>query len=101
MTSHNCSTVLSTGTSTYSNAPFGSKKRGQKTDPRDDILLIINEKLNRPKANAHEKDRFNVYGDNVAMKLRICPTDQSIMAKKLIIDVLFEAECNTLNRRWK
>ncbi|KAF5308019.1 hypothetical protein FQR65_LT18284 [Abscondita terminalis] len=93
--------ILSTGTSTYSKTPSGCKKRGRKTDPRDDLLITINERLNRPKADGHEKDRFHVYGDNVAIRLRALPTDQKIMAEKLINDVLFEAECNTLNRQWR
>ncbi|KAK4886488.1 hypothetical protein RN001_002759 [Aquatica leii] len=74
--------ILSTSTSTYSKTPSGSKKRGQETDLRDDLLITINERLNRPKADGHEKDRFHVYGDNVAMKLRALPTDQRIMAEK-------------------
>ncbi|KAF5278704.1 hypothetical protein FQR65_LT15592 [Abscondita terminalis] len=88
-------------TSTYNKTPSGCKKRGPKTDPRDYLLITINERLNLAKAGGHEKDRFRVYGDNVAIKLRAFPTDQRIMAEKLINNVLFEAECNTLNRQWK
>ncbi|KAK4884612.1 hypothetical protein RN001_000883 [Aquatica leii] len=91
--------ILSTGTSIYSKTPSGCKKQGQQTDPRDNFLITINERLNRPKADGHEMDRFYVYGDNVAMKLRVLLTHQRIMTEKLINDVLFEAECNILNRQ--
>ncbi|XP_038107343.1 uncharacterized protein LOC6032163 isoform X1 [Culex quinquefasciatus] len=44
------------------------------------------------------EDRFDVYGRNVAMKLRQLPNDQRMLAEKAINDVLFEAEMGTLQR---
>ncbi|CAG9837490.1 unnamed protein product [Diabrotica balteata] len=62
--------VLSADTSTYSKTPSGCRQRGRKSNPRDDLLITINEKLNRSKADGHEKD-ITVYGENVAKKLRV------------------------------
>lgn len=91
-----------TAASSYTKTPSLSKKRQRKpVDPRDELLRTINEKLQQPIQNAREKDRFDIFGDNVAIKLRALPENQRIMAEKLINDVLFEAESNSLFRGWQ
>lgn len=76
-------------------------KRGRTDDPRDVLLNTINDKLQAPSTSQHTRDRFDVAGENIAMKLRSLSVNQRIMSEKLINDVLFEAECNNLNRNWK
>lgn len=54
--------------------------------------------LYQPPTPVVPEDRFDVYGKNVAMKLRQLPNDQRMLAEKAINDVLFEAEMGTLQR---
>ncbi|CAH1110078.1 unnamed protein product [Psylliodes chrysocephalus] len=96
------STTLSGNTATSSITTSLSKKRQRRPPkPRDDLLRTINEKLHQPIQSARKKDRFDIFGDNVAVKLRALPDNQRIMNEKLINDVLFEAESNSLFRGWQ
>jgi hypothetical protein len=45
-----------------------------------------------------KEDMFEITGKNVASKLRILTKEQRIIAKKLISDVLYEAQLGTLAR---
>ena len=45
-----------------------------------------------------KEDMFEITGKNVASKLRILPTEQRIIAEKLINGVLYEAQLGTLTR---
>ena len=65
-----------------------------KMEQCDNILSIVSERLKSTK----QEDQFDVYGKNVATKLRILPNEQRIWAEKLINDVLMEAEFGNLNR---
>lgn len=41
-------------------------------------------------------DRFDIFGKNVAVKLRDLPKDQRLMSEKIINDTLFQAEMGNL-----
>ncbi|VVC87031.1 unnamed protein product [Leptidea sinapis] len=45
------------------------------------------------------EDKYDAFGKNVAHKLRSLPTNQRLLAEKIIIDALFEAEMGNLNRQ--
>lgn len=95
---------VSSATPSSTKTPSMKKKRLRAaTDPRDELLITINEKLRQstPVVQEREKDRFDIFGDNVAVKLRGLPNSQRIMAEKLINDVLFEAESDVLCRGWR
>lgn len=62
--------------------------------PTEQIFVAIGQRL----AEAKKEDHLDVYGKNVAHKLRLLDNDQRIFAQKLINDALFEAEFGTLSR---
>ncbi|XP_072385273.1 uncharacterized protein [Diabrotica undecimpunctata] len=97
--------TLSVSSATPSSTKTSSMKKKRlraATDPRDELLITINEKLQQSTPVVQrEKDRFDIFGDNVAVKLRGLPNSQRIMAEKLINDVLFEAESDVLCRGWR
>lgn len=51
----------------------------------DEVLSTVIQKLNK------DDDQFDIIGKNVAFKLRSLSTEKSIVAEKLINDILFEA----------
>lgn len=59
-----------------------------------EVLQHVNEHFKQPKP---PEDRFDVFGKNVAMKLRDLPRQQRVIAEKLINDALSEGEMNNLN----
>ncbi|XP_024879150.1 uncharacterized protein LOC112459340 [Temnothorax curvispinosus] len=59
----------------------------------NDVLLSINNHFKRP---ANQDDRFDIFGKNVAMKLRDLPKQQRLIAEKIINETLFEAEMGNL-----
>lgn len=77
------------------------KKLNKNSDASERLLHTINERFLQKANEKKEKDRFDVTGENVAIKLRLLPINQRIMAEKLINDVLYEAECNNLDKNWK
>jgi len=56
-------------------------------------LLSVKDHFKQPRI---KDDRFDVFGKNVAMKLRDVSNCQRVLAEKLINDILFEAEMNNL-----
>lgn len=80
--------------STKCNAPRNSFKRKKTLSPSDQVLVDIGKKL----AEKREEDRFDVFGRNVAQKLRTLSNDQRIYAEKVINEALFEAELGCLTR---
>lgn len=76
------------------------KKKKRSVDPTDALLTTINEQL-QAKSSLPQRDRFTIFGEQVAIKLRSVSDNQRIMAEKLINDVLFEAELANLNRNCK
>ncbi|CAH1957912.1 unnamed protein product [Acanthoscelides obtectus] len=60
-----------------------------------DVLTTVQEHFKRPRT---EEDRFDVFGKTVAMKLHVREVDkrQSLIAEKIINDVIFEAELGGL-----
>jgi len=56
-------------------------------------LLSVKDHFKQPQI---KDDRFDVFGKNVAMKLRDLSNSQRVLAEKLINDILFEAEMNNL-----
>jgi len=59
------------------------------------VLSLVNDRLQ----DLGKEDMFEITtGKNVASKLRILTKEQRIIAKKLINDVLYEAELGSLTR---
>lgn len=78
-----------------------SSSRKRKMPPNDDktmeVMTLVGKKLNSLKAD----DSFDVFGKYVANKLRNLNKQQSVFSQKLINDVLFEAEMESLTRNFK
>ncbi|XP_067009730.2 uncharacterized protein [Anabrus simplex] len=68
-------------------------KRKRKTEV-DSILTCIGKQLTERRA----EDRHDIYGRNIAHKLRHLPNDQRIYVEKIINEAIFEAELGNLNR---
>lgn len=60
----------------------------------NEVLLSVKDHFKRPRT---QEDRFDVYGKNVAMKMRDLAKLQRILAEKIINDVLSEAEMGNLS----
>ncbi|XP_023241025.1 uncharacterized protein LOC111639383 [Centruroides sculpturatus] len=60
----------------------------------NEILLTVNDHFKKPHVR---DDRFDIFGKNVAMKLRGLPKQQMLIAEKLINETLFQAEMGNLN----
>lgn len=72
------------------------KKRDFNTlDPNltNEVLTTVNDHFKRP---IQSDDRFDIFGKNVAMKLRDVTKEQRILAENIINEALFLAEMNTL-----
>ncbi|XP_023228021.1 uncharacterized protein LOC111628457 [Centruroides sculpturatus] len=59
----------------------------------NEILLTVKDHFKKPHV---QNDRFDIFGKNVAMKLRGLPKQQMLIAEKLINETLFQAEMGTL-----
>jgi len=68
--------------------------RKRKMCPSYAVLSLVNDRLQ----DLGKEDMFEITGKNVASKLRILTKEQRIMAKKLINDVLYEAQLGSLTR---
>lgn len=55
----------------------------------------------RLRNNAVNDDPCNIFGKNVAAKLKILPRETRIYTEKLINDILFEAELGNVNKNTK
>lgn len=94
------STPLPTNSTTTNVAPSTSTKKKCRTDMADDVLMTINEHFKKPREQKIE-DKHDVFGKNVAHKLRGLDNLQRILAEKIINDALFEAEMGTLTHHHK
>lgn len=65
----------------------------ENTSKRDDLLRIVEQQL------LIKEDAFEITGKYIANKLRSLPKEAGIFAEKLLMDVLFEAQLGTLNRK--
>uniref|UniRef100_A0A6P7H9W0 Uncharacterized protein LOC114346058 n=1 Tax=Diabrotica virgifera virgifera TaxID=50390 RepID=A0A6P7H9W0_DIAVI len=63
----------------------------------DEVIELAGERLK----NIHPDDEFEAYGKYVAHKLRSLKRTQAIFARKLINDVIFEGELETLSKDYK
>ncbi|XP_065572647.1 uncharacterized protein LOC136035002 isoform X2 [Artemia franciscana] len=75
-----------------------SSRPAKRKEPEDtaltpDVLLSVNEGFSRPQML---EDRFDIFGKNVAVKLRDLPKQQRIICEKLINDALYAAEMGSL-----
>lgn len=84
-------TITAPNTSNASGAQ--KRKRVQDETLTHDVLSSIN---NHFKRSQIRDDRFDVFGNNVAMKLRDLPKYQRIICEKLINDALYAAEMGSL-----
>ncbi|XP_067135388.1 uncharacterized protein [Centruroides vittatus] len=60
----------------------------------NEVLLTVKDHFNKPHV---QDDRFDIFGKNVAIKLRELPKQQMLIAEKLINETLFQAELGTLS----
>lgn len=68
-------------------------KRNANENLTTEVLQSVQNHFKRP---AITNDRFDIYGANVAAKLRDLPKHQRILAEKIINETLFLAEMETL-----
>ena len=80
------STRPSSSASSTSRIGPGQFKRQKKLE--DKVLATVGDKL----ADIKREDQFDVFGRNVAVKLRSLPHEHRIYAEKKINDALFESE---------
>lgn len=72
-------------------------KRKKNVNPADDMIQLAGARLKEIRPD----DEFDAYGKYVAYKLRSLKGQQSVFARKLINDVIFEGELETLTRDFK
>lgn len=94
------STPLPTNSTTTNVAPSRPTQKKCRTAMSDDVLMTINEHFKKPREQKIE-DKHDVFGKNVAHKLRGLDNLQRIMAEKIINDALFEAEMGNLTHHHK
>ncbi|CAG4995274.1 unnamed protein product [Parnassius apollo] len=85
-----------TGNSASSSAPPHHPKptkRNLNQTLTNDVLLTVQDHFKSP---VQRDDRFNIFGKNVAMKLRDLPKEQRILAEGIINEALFLAEMDKL-----
>uniref|UniRef100_A0A903WQY6 MADF domain-containing protein n=1 Tax=Anopheles darlingi TaxID=43151 RepID=A0A903WQY6_ANODA len=73
------------------------RKRASSDDITTEVMMLVGKKLE----SLQNEDVFESFGKYVASKLRGVSSEQSAIAQKLICDVLFEAEFDTLTRNFK
>ncbi len=61
---------------------------------------MIGERLSNTNETKNE-DAFDIFGKNIAFKLRTLPRETKLYTEKLINDLLFEAEMGNVNRNTK
>lgn len=63
----------------------------------EELLTIARNRLLSPRPAVTTDDEFDVYGKNMAHKLRNLPREQRIHAEKLFADVIYQAELGNLS----
>lgn len=69
------------------------KRKAINENLTNDVLESVQNHFKKPVSN---KDRFDIFGENVAAKLRDLIKNQRILAEKIINETLFEAEMESL-----
>ncbi|CAH1995857.1 unnamed protein product [Acanthoscelides obtectus] len=67
-------------------------------DLSTDVLQVVKEHFKRPLLS---EDRFDIFGENVAMRLRDLPIQQMLIAEKIINDSLFQANGQLETATWR
>ncbi|XP_050499722.1 uncharacterized protein LOC126883079 [Diabrotica virgifera virgifera] len=78
-------------------SPNAKSKKKKMLSSADEVIELAGERLK----NIHPDDEFEAYGKYVAHKLRSLKRTQAIFARKLINDVIFEGELETLSKDYK
>lgn len=96
-TEHNYSDVISPASDIISPQPSTSSNRKRRADTlaADDLLDTLNNQLNSDLFNVRE-DEYDAVGKNIAAKLRKLPETTRILTEKLLNDVMFAAQMNTI-----
>uniref|UniRef100_A0A182X0A5 MADF domain-containing protein n=1 Tax=Anopheles quadriannulatus TaxID=34691 RepID=A0A182X0A5_ANOQN len=81
--------------------PSSGKRKYSSIDQGVDTRASYGSASNNVPFTSKREDAFDIFGKHVAYKLRSLNKQQSILAQKLINDVLFEGEMETLNRHCK
>lgn len=68
------------------------------SDLTNSVLQSVQEHFKQPKL---QEDRFDVFGKNIAMKLRDLPKETRVITEKFINDAIFEAEMGNLTASHK
>ncbi|GBP09543.1 hypothetical protein EVAR_76553_1 [Eumeta japonica] len=89
----NTSEIDSTSQQTSSRARPPKRKTTDATDLSNEVLHSVNEHFKRPLL---KDDRFDIFGKNIAIKLRELPKQQRLIAEKIINETLFQAEMGNL-----
>lgn len=69
-------------------------KRKKNLTPTDEVIQLAGQQLKAIRPD----DEFDAYGKYIAHKLRSLEGNQSVFARKLMNDVIFEGELGTLRR---
>lgn len=80
------------------NHPRPSKKSLSDQELTNDVLLSAKNHFKKP---IKQDDRFDIFGKNVAIKLRDLEKNQRILSEKIINEALFEAEIGQLTTSHK
>ncbi|XP_052873758.1 uncharacterized protein LOC128279076 [Anopheles cruzii] len=73
----------------------------RKRETNDDATTEVIKLLGRTLQSLENEDGFQTFGKYVASKLRSVSGEQSVIAQKLMSDVLFEAEMGSLTRKFR
>ncbi|XP_074027710.1 uncharacterized protein [Leptinotarsa decemlineata] len=93
----NISSPSTSATSSAATRKSSKRKCQTKVDEADEVLTMVGERLRNQKAD----DAFNIFGNNVAAKLRTLPRQTRLYTEKLINDLLFEAEMGNIDKHTK
>lgn len=88
-------TATSSSVTPSSGRSWGKRKKNQ--SPTKEVLMLAGEKLKA----IHSDDEFEVFGKYIAHKLRVLKGNQQIFARKLINDVIYEGELESLTKDFK
>lgn len=70
-------------------------------DLTNQVLYLVNEHFFECPQENHQDDSFNIFGKNLAMKLRYLPQQQRLLAEKIKNDTIFEEEMGFLKKTIK
>lgn len=80
------------------NTPRSRPGKSNQDSLTNDVLTTVQEHFKRPRM---QEDLFDIIGKGIAIKLREMDKRQSLIAEKLINDVIFEAELGNLTLQHK